>query len=98
MKREQKRLQRKKARYERSRRQANPLGLSKGSRKTLCRLHEVLDAIPPPPVVQPPDITEQLGQCMKAMGVPLPLLEIDKLEVVKDAEVAQPERLENKGP
>ena len=90
MKREQKRLQRKKAQYERSRREPRPPPV---------RLFSEMPYPPREPKGSPADsgLLGMISNYMKSMGVPLPMLKLDQLEVIKDAEIAQPDRLEHKG-
>lgn len=89
MKREQKRLQRKKAQYERSRREVKT--------EPAATKPEVIEYRQVPDPQRGYDLTQTLRGYMSAMGVPLPLMRLDQLEVIKDAEIAQPDRLEHKG-
>lgn len=94
MTRDQRRAQRKQARFERSRRTpAAPWGMRREDHRACVRIREILD-FPEMHDDQPmPSGIAAIGQYMRAVGCPLPVLTLDRAEIVKDAEVCPVERL-----
>lgn len=96
MTRDQRRALRKQARFERSRRQPAPLfRLTPRDQQLITSIRDDLDQIvdvPHDDQPMPSRLADTLGQFMRTVGCQLPVLALDRAEIVKDAEVCSAEQ------